>query len=159
MEREDNKPSLSSPLIQACEEDVTKETGRNNHGIKGFKRKEIFKKVKKQIWLGGPLICLSLLQYSTQIMAVMFVGHLGGLSLSGATMALSFTSVTGFSLLRQLEFIDIQEECIRSVVVEAQPKPHVVPDGPDLKESHPLSDKDWRCKETGNEAHSSTAGG
>ncbi|KAM1026524.1 hypothetical protein ACFX15_038814 [Malus domestica] len=99
MEREDNKPSLSSPLIQACEEDVTKETGRNNHGIKGFKRKEIVEEVKKQIWLAGPLICVSLLQYSTQIIAVMFVGHLGELSLSGATMALSFTSVTGFSLL------------------------------------------------------------
>jgi MATE family multidrug resistance protein len=29
----------------------------------------------------------------------MFVGHLGELSLSGASMATSFASVTGFSLL------------------------------------------------------------
>ncbi|PQQ15548.1 protein DETOXIFICATION 16-like [Prunus yedoensis var. nudiflora] len=94
-------PSLSSPLIQASEEDdavkeIEKDEG--NHG-RGFKRKEIVEEVKKQLWLAGPLVCVSLLQYSVQIIAVMFVGHLGELSLSGASMALSFSSVTGFSLL------------------------------------------------------------
>lgn len=102
MGTEDHTPqSLSSPLIQVCEEDdavkeIEKDEG--SHG-RGFKRKEIVEEVKKQLWLAGPLICVSLLQYSVQIIAVMFVGHLGELSLSGASMALSFSSVTGFSLL------------------------------------------------------------
>lgn len=105
MGTEDHTPqSLSSPLIQVCEEDdavkeIEKDEG--SHG-RGFKRKEIVEEVKKQLWLAGPLICVSLLQYSVQIIAVMFVGHLGELSLSGASMALSFSSVTGFSLLVSL---------------------------------------------------------
>ncbi|KAM5570484.1 protein DETOXIFICATION 16 [Rosa sericea] len=98
MEREDNKPSLSSPLIPVREEDgVILEEERSHE--KWFKREEVVEEVKKQLWLAGPLISVSILQYSIQIIAVMFVGHLGELSLSGATMALSFTSVTGFSLL------------------------------------------------------------
>jgi hypothetical protein len=36
------------------------------------------------------------------MISVMFVGHLGELSLSGASMATSFASVTGFSLLVSL---------------------------------------------------------
>ncbi|XP_061988300.1 protein DETOXIFICATION 16-like [Rosa rugosa] len=98
MEREDNKPSLSSPLIPVREEDgVILEEERSHE--KWFKKEEVVEEVKKQLWLAGPLISVSILQYSIQIIAVMFVGHLGELSLSGATMALSFTSVTGFSLL------------------------------------------------------------
>ncbi|KAI6686116.1 hypothetical protein NL676_032029 [Syzygium grande] len=40
-----------------------------------------------------------MLQYSVQVISVMFVGHLGELPLSGASMATSFASVTGFSVL------------------------------------------------------------
>ncbi|KAI3517906.1 hypothetical protein L1887_17127 [Cichorium endivia] len=58
----------------------------------------VFEEVKKQLWLAGPLICVSLLQYSLQLISIMFVGHLGELSLSGASMATSFATVTGFSL-------------------------------------------------------------
>ncbi|KAI3712600.1 hypothetical protein L1987_71160 [Smallanthus sonchifolius] len=58
----------------------------------------LFEEVKKQLWLAGPLICVSLLQYSLQLVSIMFVGHLGELSLSGASMATSFATVTGFSL-------------------------------------------------------------
>ncbi|KAI7750496.1 hypothetical protein M8C21_032717 [Ambrosia artemisiifolia] len=58
----------------------------------------VFEEVKKQLWLAGPLICVSLLQYSLQLVSIMFVGHLGELSLSGASMATSFATVTGFSL-------------------------------------------------------------
>ncbi|CAI9113484.1 OLC1v1014095C1 [Oldenlandia corymbosa var. corymbosa] len=65
----------------------------------GFKRKEIVEEVKKQIWLAGPLVCVSLLQFCLQLISVMFVGHLGKLALSAASMATSFASVTGFSLL------------------------------------------------------------
>ncbi|KAK3442655.1 hypothetical protein EUGRSUZ_B02870, partial [Eucalyptus grandis] len=50
----------------------------------------------------GPLIGVSLLQYCIQVISVMFVGHLRELPLSGASMATSFASVTGFSVLVQL---------------------------------------------------------
>nr|XP_043637141.1 protein DETOXIFICATION 16-like [Erigeron canadensis] len=58
----------------------------------------VLDEIKKQLWLAGPLICVSLLQYSLQLISIMFVGHLGELALSGASMATSFASVTGFSL-------------------------------------------------------------
>ncbi|VFQ90373.1 unnamed protein product [Cuscuta campestris] len=60
---------------------------------------QIADEVKRQAWLAGPLICVSLLQYSLQLISLMFVGHLGELDLSGASMATSFGTVTGFSLL------------------------------------------------------------
>ncbi|MCL7039967.1 hypothetical protein MKW94_016284 [Papaver nudicaule] len=60
---------------------------------------EIVKEVKKQLWLAGPLISVNVLQFCLQLISVMFVGHLGKLSLSSASMATSLASVTGFSLL------------------------------------------------------------
>ncbi|KAH0763013.1 hypothetical protein KY290_019086 [Solanum tuberosum] len=65
----------------------------------GFSKEEIVEEVKKQIWLAGPLVSVNLLQFSLQLISIMFVGHLGELPLSGASMANSFTSVTGISLL------------------------------------------------------------
>lgn len=63
-------------------------------------RKEaIFEELRKQLWLAGPLILVSLLQFCLQLISVMFVGHLGELALAGASLATSFASVTGFSLL------------------------------------------------------------
>ncbi|KAJ0262782.1 hypothetical protein HA466_0032680 [Hirschfeldia incana] len=55
--------------------------------------------VKNQFWLSAPLIGVSLLQYSLQVISVMFVGHLGSLPLSAASIATSFASVTGFTFL------------------------------------------------------------
>ena len=55
--------------------------------------------VKRQLRLAGPLIAGSLLQNLIQMVSVMFVGHLGELPLAGASLASSFTAVTGFSLL------------------------------------------------------------
>ncbi|XP_068326449.1 protein DETOXIFICATION 16-like [Pyrus communis] len=66
---------------------------------------DVIEEAKLQLWLAGPLIAVSLLQYSLQVTSVMFVGHLGELALSSASMASSFASVTGFSvLLRVLVF-------------------------------------------------------
>ncbi|XP_061374578.1 protein DETOXIFICATION 16-like [Gastrolobium bilobum] len=94
MEREDQNASLRSPLIQIS---------GDNHIEQNKKRvieiREVFEEVKKQLWLAGPLMSVGLLNYSIQIISVMFVGHLGELALSGATMATSFCSVTGISLL------------------------------------------------------------
>ncbi|XP_074353717.1 protein DETOXIFICATION 16-like isoform X2 [Apium graveolens] len=55
--------------------------------------------LKRQVGLAGPLVLVSLLQYSLQTISVMFVGHLGEVCLSGASMATSFAGVTGFSLM------------------------------------------------------------
>ncbi|RWR90834.1 protein DETOXIFICATION 16 isoform X1 [Cinnamomum micranthum f. kanehirae] len=72
--------------------------GGENLG-KGNQKREIKQEVKKQLWLAGPLIGVSVLQYSLQVISVMFVGHLGELALSSASLATSFATVTGFSLL------------------------------------------------------------
>ncbi|CAI0400360.1 unnamed protein product [Linum tenue] len=65
----------------------------------GTRSGELWEEVEKQAWLAGPLIAVSLLQYSLNLISVMFVGHLGELSLSSAAMATSFASVTGLSVL------------------------------------------------------------
>ncbi|KAK9707094.1 hypothetical protein RND81_07G172300 [Saponaria officinalis] len=71
--------------------------GSNNGEI--IRIENIREEVKKQMWLGGPLIVVSLLQFCIQIISIMFVGHLGELSLSSASLATSFSSVTGASVL------------------------------------------------------------
>ncbi|XP_058091629.1 protein DETOXIFICATION 16-like [Magnolia sinica] len=84
--------SLQSPTLQSCsEKDIELESGR--------KREEILGEIKKQLLLSGPLIVVNLLQFSLRMISVMFVGHLGELSLSSISMATSFGGVTGFSLL------------------------------------------------------------
>ncbi|KAJ6888321.1 protein DETOXIFICATION 16-like [Populus alba x Populus x berolinensis] len=95
MEREQQSLSLNTPLCEGNGVGLYEE--RNQE--RGISKKEILEEVKKQLWLAGPLISVSLLQYCIQMISVMFVGHLGELSLSGASMATSFASVTGFSLL------------------------------------------------------------
>lgn len=77
------KPNVESPLLLSYE--------------KGGG--DVLAEVKKQLWLAGPLIATSLLQMILQVISVMFVGHLGELALSGASMATSFAGVTGFGLL------------------------------------------------------------
>ncbi|XP_059434069.1 protein DETOXIFICATION 16-like isoform X2 [Corylus avellana] len=62
-------------------------------------RANIVEETKLQLRLAGPLITVSLLQYSLQVISVMFNGHLGELPLSGASMGSSFASVTGFAVL------------------------------------------------------------
>ncbi|GLT60380.1 hypothetical protein SLA2020_331480 [Shorea laevis] len=103
-EREGRKFSLHAPLIQILGGNdeavitVNDDEGRIN-GEGTITRKKIFEEVKKQLWLAGPLVTVSLLWYSLQMISIMFVGHLGELPLSGASMATSFATVTGFSLL------------------------------------------------------------
>ncbi|XP_059303425.1 protein DETOXIFICATION 16-like [Lycium ferocissimum] len=98
MEAEYGKSSsVKTPLIiddreKQCVVDDTRNNG-------GFSKEQIVEEVKKQVWLAGPLVSVTLLQFSLQLIAIMFVGHLGELPLSGASMATSFTSVTGISLL------------------------------------------------------------
>ncbi|KAL5748830.1 hypothetical protein ACOSP7_025874 [Xanthoceras sorbifolium] len=103
---EEKKKSLYSPLIQVSEENVVglnreiiNESENENCSSSWRNKKKIIEEVKKQLWLAGPMISVSLLQFCLQMISVMFVGHLGELTLAGASMATSFASVTGFSLL------------------------------------------------------------
>lgn len=70
--------------------------------LQEFLEKEFVKEVKKQVWLAGPLISVGILQYSLQVISLMFVGHLGELALSAASLATSFATVTSFTLLVRL---------------------------------------------------------
>ncbi|KAK9200050.1 hypothetical protein WN944_015245 [Citrus x changshan-huyou] len=57
------------------------------------------KEIKKVSSIAAPMVAVTVLQYLLQVVSVIMVGHLDELSLSGASIATSFTSVTGFSLL------------------------------------------------------------
>ncbi|XVF12255.1 hypothetical protein REPUB_Repub08aG0099900 [Reevesia pubescens] len=96
MERE-NEESLislsSSPL-----EDGFGFNGENSKEKVG-RSEEIIGEVKKQLWLAGPLICESFLLFCLQLISVMFVGHLGALALSSASLATSFAAILAFNLL------------------------------------------------------------
>ncbi|XP_051216689.1 protein DETOXIFICATION 16 isoform X1 [Lolium perenne] len=73
--------------------------GSNIQKTGGPKESLVVTEVKKQLYLAGPLIAGCLLQNVVQMISVMFVGHLGELALSSASIATSFAGVTGFSLL------------------------------------------------------------
>ncbi|WOL02866.1 protein DETOXIFICATION 16 [Canna indica] len=60
---------------------------------------KVFVEMRKQLGLAGPLIASSILECSLQTISVIFVGHLGELSLSSSAMATAFAWVTGFSVM------------------------------------------------------------
>jgi MATE family multidrug resistance protein len=90
MDLEEEKPSIDLPLISP---------GTAIKSRHGFSKVEIVEEVKKQLVLAGPLVTVNFFIFLLQVISVMFVGHLGELALSGASMATSFASVTGLSLL------------------------------------------------------------
>ncbi|KAI3499472.1 hypothetical protein L1887_35273 [Cichorium endivia] len=102
MDEENSKNVLEVPLILPCSRT---EKGCDFLGekrlvkIKSSIVSESILELKQQLKLAGPLCVVSLLQYSLEIISVMFVGHLGEVSLSVASMATSFASVTGFSFM------------------------------------------------------------
>ncbi|KAH9794885.1 protein DETOXIFICATION [Citrus sinensis] len=98
MERGDQKSSLQSPLILSNERGHEFD-GETSQRQSICSRANVIEEATKQIWLAGPLIAVSLLQYCLQVISIMFVGHLGELALSSASIASSFASVSGFSVL------------------------------------------------------------
>ena len=92
MDDDQQMPDLETPLISDSQE-----KGIELKGL--FSKDDILAEAKKQLWLAGPLMFVNLLLTLIQTISVMFVGHVGELALSGASMATSFASVTGFSLL------------------------------------------------------------
>lgn len=95
MKEEQEANSTQDPLIQSqfVNENLHQEVED------GALRTQVINEVKKQIGLAGPLVAVSLLQYSLEVISIMFVGHLGQLPLSSASMATAFASMTGFSVL------------------------------------------------------------
>lgn len=96
--------SLQSPLIQIEDDDAVRPLdSTEKHDGQGVcfsvGRECIVKEIKKQLWLAAPLISVRFLLYCLQIISVMFVGHLGELTLSGASMASSFGNVSGFNVM------------------------------------------------------------
>lgn len=110
MESDQQKPSLNTPLIK-----VVRENGPEKYASHR-KREVVLEEVKKQLWLAGPLVSVNLLLYCLQMISVMFVGHLGELHLSGASMASCFAAVTGFSLLVSFYFILFFLGCVYECV-------------------------------------------
>ncbi|KAK6122389.1 hypothetical protein DH2020_043899 [Rehmannia glutinosa] len=82
---------IISPDFRREQNDNEDEDGSGTNGF--------FQEGKRQLSLALPLIAVNMLQYCLQVISVMFVGHLGELPLSSASMATSFASVTGFSVL------------------------------------------------------------
>ena len=64
-----------------------------------------WKEMKVQACLAGPLIMGNLLSFLLQMLSLTFVGHCGELELSGAAIANSFATVTGFSVVVCLSII------------------------------------------------------
>lgn len=97
METSSDQSNLETPLCF---------NQHRNYEINGHcSREEIIEEAKKQVWIAGPLIAVSLLQYSLQMISIMFVGHLGKLPLSAASLGNSFASVSGFSVLVSVVFM------------------------------------------------------
>jgi MATE family multidrug resistance protein len=59
----------------------------------------VLSEAKKQVRLAAPLAAGFLLQKIILTISIMFVGRLGELPLASASLATSFASVTGFSLM------------------------------------------------------------
>lgn len=64
-----------------------------------LQREWVWGEMKKELYVAGPMMSVSILQYSLLVVSSMFVGHLGELELAGASIATSLASVTGTSLL------------------------------------------------------------
>lgn len=97
MDQKDPKPSFEAPLLTSNIANGLElgERLTNKHCHK----REVLNELKEQMYLAGPLVVVSFLQYSLQMVSVMFIGHLGELALSSSSMATSFAGVTGFSIM------------------------------------------------------------
>ncbi|KAM5553958.1 protein DETOXIFICATION 16-like [Rosa sericea] len=94
MADEEQSAGLESPLIPVLPQEHALQSTKGR-----FTKGELFGELKKQLLLAGPLVSSNFLLFGMQVISVMYVGHLGELSLAGASMATSFASVTGLSLI------------------------------------------------------------
>ncbi|KAK9676286.1 hypothetical protein RND81_11G066700 [Saponaria officinalis] len=59
----------------------------------------IGEEIKRVSWIAGPMVAVVLSQYLLQVVSQMMVGHLGELYLSSTAIAVSLSTVTGYSFL------------------------------------------------------------
>ncbi|XVF11667.1 hypothetical protein REPUB_Repub08aG0046900 [Reevesia pubescens] len=86
------KNNMEESLIPKDKE----ETGSSNSWL----RWAVFmEEVKRLGYLAGPMVSVTISQYLLQVISTMMVGHLGELALSGSSIAVSLSGVTGFSFL------------------------------------------------------------
>ncbi|WCJ42396.1 MATE efflux family protein [Euphorbia peplus] len=97
MDVEKNEHHDPKTTPQASDEKVSE-----NGDELGLRKKEIMREMKRQIFLAIPLVLLNLACGLIQIVGITFVGHLGNLALSGASIANSFASMAGFTISRGL---------------------------------------------------------
>ncbi|XP_024368330.1 protein DETOXIFICATION 17 [Physcomitrium patens] len=108
---EDQQDNLQEPLLQSSvviphheghtftfANGVTRSVSRRDEVI-ALTPDWIWGEVQKQVYIAAPMVCVSLLQYLLTVVSVMFVGHLGELQLASASIASSFSNVTGTTLL------------------------------------------------------------
>ncbi|VYS50684.1 unnamed protein product [Arabidopsis thaliana] len=63
------------------------------------KKDGFLRETKKLSYIAGPMIAVNSSMYVLQVISIMMVGHLGELFLSSTAIAVSFCSVTGFSVV------------------------------------------------------------
>ncbi|KAF3595029.1 hypothetical protein DY000_02022774 [Brassica cretica] len=72
------------------------------NGLLVVKDKEedgFFLEMRRLAYVAGPMVAVNSSAYFLQVLSIMMVGHLGELFLSSTAIAVSFCSVTGFSLV------------------------------------------------------------
>lgn len=91
--------SLKEPLVEGNGKEV--EVSEKDGSAAGSDSASVWvtAELTKQFWVAAPMVCVSLLQFSLNLVSVIFVGHLGELALASASMGTSIASVTGFALL------------------------------------------------------------
>ncbi|KAJ0241145.1 Protein DETOXIFICATION 14 [Hirschfeldia incana] len=62
-------------------------------------RDGFFQEMRRLGYIAGPMVAVNSSMYFLQVISIMMVGHLGELFLSSTAIAVSFCSVTGFSLV------------------------------------------------------------
>ncbi|CAF2195341.1 unnamed protein product, partial [Brassica napus] len=62
-------------------------------------REGFFQEMRRLGYIAGPMVAVNSSMYFLQVISIMMVGHLGELFLSSTAIAVSFCSVTGFSLV------------------------------------------------------------
>ena len=69
-------------------------------------REGFFQEMRRLGYIAGPMVAVNSSMYFLQVISIMMVGHLGELFLSSTAIAVSFCSVTGFSLVVRLSSLN-----------------------------------------------------
>ena len=70
-------------------------------------REGFFQEMRRLGYIAGPMVAVNSSMYFLQVISIMMVGHLGELFLSSTAIAVSFCSVTGFSLVVRLSSLNL----------------------------------------------------